>query len=219
MIKAIVFDFDGLILDTESVWYESYKEVLASYHIDLTVDFFSGCVGTHSTALSEYIEERTGIAGGAAKIRALAAELHEKKIASMQAREGVREYLEEAGRLGLRVGLASSSTRQWIDRFLNFLGLSDYFQIIRSRDDVAKVKPDPELYVQAVTALGVRPEEALAFEDSVNGLKAARAAGLWCVVVPNPITQDLDFSGSHLRIRSMADCSLTDVISRLNIGR
>jgi putative hydrolase of the HAD superfamily len=216
MIKAIVFDFDGLIIDTETVWFDCFSEVLSSYRVDLPIEFFSRCVGTHSTELSAYIEARVEEAEAAKKVRALAAELHAKKIISVQVREGVRDYLEEARSLGLRIGLASSSNREWIERFLMTLNLKEYFQIIKSSDDVIKVKPDPELYLQAVEALGVKPEEALAFEDSDNGSRAAKAAGLWCVIVPNPVTENLDFRNYDLRIRSMGDQRLSDIIRQMD---
>jgi putative hydrolase of the HAD superfamily len=219
MIKAVVFDFDGLIIDTETVWFECFNEVLASYGIDFPIDVFSRCIGTHGTEMMDYITAKIGTDEQARNVQAVAAELHKKKIVSVQAREGVRDYLEEARRLGLRIGLASSSNRQWIESFLLSLDLSNYFEVIKSSNDVAKVKPDPELYLRAVEALGVEPGEALAFEDSVNGSKAAKAAGLWCVIVPNPVTEKLVFENYDFRLRSMSDQSLTDVIRQLNVNR
>ncbi|NHN35376.1 HAD family hydrolase [Paenibacillus agricola] len=218
MIKAVVFDFDGLIIDTETVWFECFNEVLATHGIEFPIDVFSRCIGTHGTELTDYITAKLGTLEKSQDAQALAAKLHKKKIVHVQARDGVRDYLEEAQRLGLRIGLASSSNRQWIESFLHNLELFQYFEVIKSSDDVAKVKPDPELYLQAVKALGIEPSEALAFEDSVNGSVAAKAAGMWCVIVPNPVTEHLLFENYDYRLRSMGDQSLTDVIRQLNVN-
>jgi putative hydrolase of the HAD superfamily len=216
LIKAIVFDFDGLIIDTETVWYECFNETLSAYGIPFPLDVFGRCIGTGDNELKLYIEQAAGTAYNYETIRAEAAQLHQVKIASVAAREGVRDFLEEAKRLGLRIGLASSSNRTWIERFLHELNLHDFFEIIMTSDDVKNIKPHPELYLRAIEALGVEPDEALAFEDSVNGAKAAKAAGLRCIIVPNPVTEKLAFESYDIRIRSMGDHTLADLISRLN---
>ncbi|MBP1994070.1 HAD family hydrolase [Paenibacillus eucommiae] len=217
MIKAVVFDFDGLIIDTETTWFDSYYEVLSSYNIEFPLDVFSRCIGTHGSELQLHLEALTGNAETTRVIETSVLELHKTKMLSVEAREGVRDYLEAARRLGLRIGLASSSNRLWIDNFLAVLGLNEYFEVIKSSDDVAHVKPDPELYVQAVEALGIEPFEALAFEDSVNGSKAAKAAGLYCVIVPNPVTEKLAFENYDMRIQSMGDLPLEALIQQLNV--
>lgn len=116
-------------------------------------------------------------------------------------------------RLRLKIGLASSSYKNWVEQFLIELNILHYFDVIQTRDNVKKVKPDPEIYQNVVKLLGLEPSEAIAFEDSLNGSKAALAAGLNCVVVPNRITQYLPFDNYHLRLDSMSDKSLQDVIS------
>jgi putative hydrolase of the HAD superfamily len=215
MIKAIVFDFDGLIIDTETVWYHSYQQALGEVGIAFPMDVFARCVGTHDDELIRFVEEQAGSAERAETIRANAASLHEHLMASVEAREGVRNFLDEAQTTGIKIGLATSSDRRWIDRFLGRLDLEDYFEVIVTRDDVANIKPDPELYRKAVQALGVLPSEAVAFEDSVNGAKAAKAAGLHCVIVPNPVTEQLAFERYELRIRSMGDHKLSDLLTQL----
>lgn len=216
MIKAVVFDFDGLILDTESVWFECYQEVLRDYHMELALEQFAPSIGTHGTAFRDYVDLTLGQPGISIQIDQAVNLLHDQKMEHLEARAGVQEYLDEAKRLGLKIGLATSSNRAWIERFLSKLGLIDYFEVIRTSDDVSKVKPDPELYTQVVTALGVAPHEALAFEDSLNGLTAAKAAGLRCTIVPNPVTSFLPFEHHDLRLVSMVDMPLTEVIARMN---
>jgi HAD superfamily hydrolase (TIGR01509 family) len=110
---------------------------------------------------------------------------------------GVRDYLESARKMRLRVGLASSSPCEWVVGHLERLDLIGYFDAIAASDDVARTKPDPALYRTAVEWLEVAPDEAVAFEDSLNGLIAAKRAGLYCVVILNALTQQLDLMSRY----------------------
>jgi putative hydrolase of the HAD superfamily len=219
MIKAIIFDFDGLILDTETVWYHSFREALAPYQVEFPLEVFSSFVGTHGSEFDAYLERQAGALADLQAVKRTASERHREKIKQMDAREGVREFLTEAKAGGLRIGLASSSDRKWVEGFLRELELLPYFEVVKTQDDVAKVKPDPELYLQALEALNVRPDEALAFEDSAAGAKAAKAAGMHCVIVPNPVTEHLLFDDYDLRIESMAKHTLSEIIGILRVGQ
>lgn len=212
MIKAIVFDFDGLILDTETIWYHSFREALSNFQLELTVETFASFVGTHGADFDQYLIDMAGKQADLADVKRMAGELHREKIKELDAREGVREYLQEAKALGLRIGLASSSDREWVEGFLGRLGLLSYFEVIKTQNDVERVKPDPELYLQAIDALNLSPSEVLAFEDSAAGAKAAKAAGLPCVIVPNPVTGLLIFEEYDLRMESMAEQTLSAVL-------
>lgn len=214
-IKAVIFDFDGLILDTESVWFECYREVLSGYELELTLDRFAPSIGTHGTEFLDYVEETIGQPGIGSIIDQEVYKLHQQKMELIEAREGVADYLHTAREMGLRIGLATSSNRDWIEHFLGRLGLREYFEVIKTSDDVSAVKPDPELYLRATDELGVKPEEALAFEDSLNGLRAAKAAGLHCTIVPNPVTSLLPFEHYDLRLDSMAEMPLAAMLERL----
>ncbi|MGM0889718.1 MAG: HAD family hydrolase [Bacillota bacterium] len=214
-MKAVIFDFDGLILDTETVWYEAYKETMAFYESDLPLEHFVTCIGTDNTELNQYFKDQLGERCNIEEIESRAKSLHEVKMKTAQAREGVKGYLEEAKRKGYKIALASSSTKEWVTHHLAELGLLHYFEVMITGDDVDKVKPAPDLYVKAIEVLGIQPAEAVAFEDSLNGLQAALTAGLKCVIVPNPVTDALAFEHHHLRLRSMADKSLSDVIKHI----
>jgi putative hydrolase of the HAD superfamily len=128
---------------------------------------------------------------------------------------GVVERLQEAASRGLPLAVASSSGRDWVEGHLGRLGLRDHFAQLRCKEDVPRVKPDPALYRAAAAALGVAPGEALAFEDSPNGTAAARAAGMACVAVPGPMTAGLDFAGAALRMASLAERSLDQILAAL----
>jgi HAD superfamily hydrolase (TIGR01509 family) len=122
-------------------------------------------------------------------------------------------YLEAAKEMGLKIGLASSSTRSWVTGHLERIGLLHYFETVKTSDDVEQVKPNPALYLEAAKALGVKPEEAVAFEDSLNGAKAAKAAGMYCVVIPNPVTKHMNFEETDLVLESLAEKELHQLLS------
>jgi len=128
---------------------------------------------------------------------------------------GVREYVADAKRLGLRLAVASSSSRAWVLGHLERLHLNADWDAVRTRDDVARTKPAPDLYLSAVAALGVAPKEAVAFEDSANGIAAAKDAGLLCVAVPNALTAGMDLSRADLRLASLAETPLESVLALL----
>ncbi|WP_115450872.1 HAD family hydrolase [Neobacillus piezotolerans] len=214
-MKGIIFDFDGLIVDTESLWYEAYKEVMGEFRCELSLEEFSKVIGTTDEALNSYFEKITGKTADEAGLHLKTNELYMQKAGGLTLREGVREYLEEAKALGLKIGLASSSRREWVESYLRKFGIFDFFETIKAKEDVEKVKPDPALYILALESLGISPEETVAFEDSLNGSAAAIAAGMVCVIVPNPVTNHLPFQNYRLRLGSMAEKSLKDVLKEV----
>jgi len=133
----------------------------------------------------------------------------------MEPRPGVVEYLEEARKLKIALALASSSDQNWVVGHLSRLGLAEWFHSIRCSDDVENVKPHPELYHLTLTFTGVKPHRAVAFEDSPNGIKAAQAAGVYCVAVPNTVTRLLPVNHADYRLDSMADLSLRELLHRI----
>ncbi|SFJ22457.1 haloacid dehalogenase superfamily, subfamily IA, variant 3 with third motif having DD or ED [Paenibacillus sp. UNC496MF] len=217
MIKAIVFDFDGLIYDTEAPEYRAYREIFAEHGHELELAVWGQCVGTHDSGFDPYghLEACLGRTVDRELLRARHREKFEALLAAETIRPGVEDYLKDAGTLGLRVGLASSATRAWVTGHLGRLSVAPYFECIRVRDDVVRAKPDPELYLQVLREFGLEPHEAVAFEDSPNGAKAAKAAGMYCVTVPNDVTRELAFGSVDLRLESLADVRLDALIRRL----
>ncbi|WP_199620384.1 HAD family hydrolase [Paenibacillus alkalitolerans] len=216
MFKAVVFDFDGTMLDTETVWYDSFRETLAEHDIDLPLEVFAHGIGTYDDSLFRYITDKMGSEDGLEDVKRRAFAKHHEKAATLPLRDGVEDYLKDASRLGLRIALATSSPYPWVESFLTSHGLMHYFETLCTKDDVAQVKPDPELYTLSVRRLGIEPHEAVAFEDSANGAKAAVAAGLRCVIVPNPVTEALHFEKYDMRIGSMKELSLEELLLKLS---
>ena len=130
-------------------------------------------------------------------------------------REGVKEYLDAAIKNNLKIALASSSSKQWVHTYLERLNIIDYFEVINTKDDVRNIKPDPELYYKTLGDLGLSPNEAVVFEDSLNGLSAAKKAGIRCVIVPNNVTRNLKFENFDDRIESMGEITLSSLLKKI----
>lgn len=213
MIKAVIFDFDGLILDTETAWFESYREVLKEDHqFDLKIEDFVQCVGSDDTVLFSYLKENLSSSFQVEDIRGRAKNLHTLKIKEAKALAGVEQCLVDAKRKGLQIALATSSTREWVVNHLTNLNLLSYFDYLITQDDVDRIKPAPDLFLKAIEVLEIQPTEGLVFEDSLNGLIAAQKAQLKTIIIPNPVTKALPFENYHLKLSSMAEMSLSDIL-------
>jgi HAD superfamily hydrolase (TIGR01509 family) len=212
---AIIFDFDGTILDTETPEFAAWQEVYSTYGEHLDPAVYAQVIGTTDAAWSP--EAHLASLLGHPIDQAAAVEAHHRRfdhlIAAELPRPGVLDWLDEARDLGLKVGLASSSSAAWVSRFLDRLGLRDHFATLATRERVTRSKPDPALYEVALEDLGVAAADALAVEDSPNGITAAKAAGLFCVAVPNPMTAPFPLTGADLQLSSLLDRPLREVVS------
>jgi HAD superfamily hydrolase (TIGR01509 family) len=218
VIRALVFDFDGLILETETPAYETWAEIYREHGHELPLDRWFDYIGREggffnaADHLAALVGEGFDIEGTQARRDARKTEL----IAALDVMAGVREYVADAKRLGLRLAVASSSSRAWVLGHLERLGLRAQWDAVRTREDVARTKPAPDLYLAAVKALGVAPHETVAFEDSMNGIAAAKDAGLLCVAVPNGLTAGMDLSRADLRLASLAETPLERLLGLLS---
>jgi HAD superfamily hydrolase (TIGR01509 family) len=216
MIRALVFDLDGLILDTESVVYASWEHAYRNLGVPLPLDLWHLAIGgdeTHFEPLSYLLARRPDL--DVEELQAQRRGIRDGLLAKLTACAGVEHRLAEARARGLHLAVASSSEREWVEHHLDRLGLRGYFSALRCREDVARVKPDPMLYQSALAALGVEPERAVAFEDSPNGVAAAVAAGMRCVAIPGPMTRGLSFDAAHLCLASLAELPLDEILARV----
>ena len=210
-VRALVFDFDGLILETETpayqAWAEIYRELGHELPKELWLDYI-GREGGWFDALA-YLE---GLAGPRDDRDAIQQRRDVRKtelVMAVAETAGLRALLTDAKARGLRIAVCSSSTPKWVLGHLERLDLLPFFDHIQCRDrPELRAKPAPDLYLAACAGLGVRPDEAIAFEDSRNGMLAAQAAGLRCVVVPNELTVAMDLDGADHRFESLAAVSL-----------
>lgn len=213
-LRAVIFDFDGLIVDTESTGYHTWKEIFAHHGHELPVERYAQVVGTDfSTSYDPRrdLEDLTGLVLDWEAIEAARRARETELRQTLQTLPGVVDRLLEARALGFSTAIASSSPRWWIDSWMEQLGLGHHFDHISTVDDTGKVKPDPSLFLHAAENLRVAPEEAVIFEDSLNGLRAALAAGIRCVVAPGPMTRHLDFTGALRRVGSLTEVTLREL--------
>ncbi len=220
LIKGLIFDFDGLILETEEPIFQSWQELYQENGGRLSYYDWAGIIGTAeasfdpAVALEAQLGYRLDWETLGLKRRQRELEL----ISRQPLLPGVVEMLRDAHHLGLKVGLASSSDCRWVTGHLQRLGLLDYFDSIIGSDDVRQTKPNPELYQRALAELGLQQGEVVVFEDSPNGALAAKRAGLYCVVVPTEMTRRLPLEHADLRLDSLADLPLEALISLVENG-
>ena len=214
VFKALIFDFDGLILDTEGPIFQSWQEAYRRFGGELSLAKWATVIGTYEEPFDPFedLQEQIGRRLDPAEILPARSQREAALVAAQQIRPGVEQYLQDAHSLGMKVGLASSSSCQWVTGHLNRLRLIDYFHCIRGKDDVKITKPDPALYLSAASGLGVLPEQAIALEDSPNGVLAARRAGMFAVAVPNDLTRQLPLDHADWHLDSLADLPLQELI-------
>jgi HAD superfamily hydrolase (TIGR01509 family) len=213
-VHALLFDFDGLIVDTESPSLAAWRRVYEEHGHELTIDCWSTAVGT--VGGFDPLAHLESLVGAPLERDAIQASRFEHELTLVEAeqlRPGVAEYLADAERLGLRTAIVSSGSRDWIDRHLRRLErLYGWEAIVTADGDRARAKPSPTLYLEALDLLSVSPSEAIALEDSPNGIRAAKAAGIYCVGVPNPVTADLGLDEADLVVGSLASLPLPELL-------
>ena len=217
MIRALLFDFDGLLVDTESPSFAAWADVYRQHGHELTIDTWSAAIGTlEGFNPFEDLEARLGKTLDRERVNEARRAVEEAAAELEELRDGVREYLDEAERLGLARAIVSSSGNEWISRHLDRLDLLEGWScIVAANGDATRAKPRPTLYLEALERLAVTADEAIAFEDSPNGITAAKAADLYCVAVPNPTTAALDVTHADLIVRSLEEVPLTELLRRV----
>jgi HAD superfamily hydrolase (TIGR01509 family) len=211
-LKALVLDFDGLILDTEWPAFATAAEVWTEHGLELALADWQEIIGTADHP--HWTEMLEAALGRPVDRDALVPDRQAQHHALIEAEEllpGVVDLVEAAHLAGLGLAVASSSPLDWVDDHLDRRGLRHRFDVLVTREDVARTKPAPDLFLRAIEALEVAPSEAVALEDSHHGTVAARAAGLACVAVPNRITTGQDLSAADLVVASLAEVTLADL--------
>ncbi|HNF94982.1 MAG TPA: HAD family phosphatase [Anaerolineales bacterium] len=218
MLKALIFDFDGLILDTETpevlVWQDIYKE----HGFELPVEEWEKTVGGYGISTFDPAQNLSALSQGRLDPVSLKARyrleadaiIHTKPI-----QPGIMDMIGSAKENGLKVAIGSSSPHSWVDTHTQRLNIYDQFDHIICQDDVApgRTKPHPDIYLKALETLQVDKAEAVVFEDSPNGVLASKRAGVFVVAVPNPLTARMNVQGD-LTVSSLADLTLQDLINR-----
>jgi HAD superfamily hydrolase (TIGR01509 family) len=216
-IKGLIFDFDGLILDTETpdviAWIKTYKKYGQEF------DFYK-----YASAIGSFYEFN----GPAKQLVDLVPSLNhevilkewlqlEKDLIEKQSiMPGILDFLNSAHLLNLQTAIASSAERAWVIGHLERLAIDNLFHFVHTVEDTGIPKPSPALYILTLKSLKLKPEEVLAFEDSTNGISAAKAAGISCIAVPNQITRMLKLDHADLILDSLANLPLSQLLIRFN---
>jgi HAD superfamily hydrolase (TIGR01509 family) len=212
---ALIFDFDGLLVDTESSALLAWREQFAVHELVFPLEVWHSYIGSQGSQEAMLAAVRAGgIDFEDAELRGEWRARHNRIVSSEPLRAGVEAFLDEAAAAGAKFAVASSATRDWLDQQLGRLGILARFEVVCARDN-GRVKPAPDIYLAALAGLGVEASDAIAFEDSPNGITAAKAAGLYCVAVPNPVTADLPLGQADLRAESFTQISYAELVDRL----
>jgi HAD superfamily hydrolase (TIGR01509 family) len=213
---ALIYDFDGLILDTETCTYDAVRAAFAEHGQELGVAAWQAILGTADHPhWTEMLADRLG---RPVDREALTARREEQRMAVLRTLPpcaGVEDLLDAAVASGVPNAVGSSSAARWVVGHLERLGIRDRFAVVATSDDVGgdprRTKPAPDIFLAAARSLGVDPGSCVVLEDSPNGVLAARAAGMPVVAVPGPMTEGLDFGGADLVVPSLVGVSLEDL--------
>jgi HAD superfamily hydrolase (TIGR01509 family) len=220
MIKALIFDFDGLILDTETPEFRVWQDIYREHGYEFPAERWAGIVGGAGHSDFDAAEHLALLIDG----RMDSISLQDRNrlesgalIESQGPLPGVMDYINEAKKLGLKLAIASSSDRAWVHRHASRIGVLGYFDEIITREDVGpgRTKPHPDLFLTALERLEVPKDAAIVFEDSPNGIKAAKQAGIFAVAVPNELTSTLSLDHADLILSSLSEMPLPVLLDKV----
>jgi HAD superfamily hydrolase (TIGR01509 family) len=210
-LAAVVFDFDGVIMDSETLEFESHRRVFEQYGAALTTDEWCHQIGIWTEGQNEFwFRELCGRSPRAPDVATFLAEKRRvfDEIAPSAPMRGILDLLRALTAAGIPAAIASSSSTEWVSRASERVGVKELFAAIVTGDDVERRKPAPDVYLEAARQLGVDPAMAVAIEDSAPGIAAARAAGMATVAIPHWLTEGHDLSGADLRVGHAGELTL-----------
>ncbi|AGL17902.1 HAD family phosphatase [Actinoplanes sp. N902-109] len=220
VIEALIFDFDGLLMDTESTLLESWQWEWQRHGLRLDpAGFFADHGGDANEPRYAALAAAVGPGYDRGSSHALRMAYRAELNAALLPAPGVVDWLDRAAELGLRLAVASSSPASHVGALLDQAALRGRFEVLATGDEVAAHKPDPAVYLLALDRLGVPGRGAVAFEDTAHGVSAAQEAGLRCVAVPNPHADHARFAAADLVVASAAGRSLDEVLAALEVRR
>jgi HAD superfamily hydrolase (TIGR01509 family) len=219
-LSALIFDFDGLILDTESTLVQAWQEIYAIYGLTIPIEEWAVMLGQSAdpSMAYEYLEAHLGHAVDRVVLRQRRLRRERELLLDQAPMPGVEALIREVKGKGIKLAVASSSEHAWVDDHLARLDLLSLFDTVVCADDVEATKPAPDLYLRALEELMLTAKRAIALEDSEHGVHAARAAGLFCIAVPNAITKTASFAKAHVVLESLEGIHLDDILRMVSVG-
>ena len=220
MLKALIFDFDGLILDTETPEYLAWQNIYQEHGFELPHDEWGKIIGGYGLSDFDAAEHLALLSKGRLDSVLLRTRHSSESLARIHTQSvlpGVLDLIHAAKAHGLKLAIASSSHHAWVDNHAKRLGIFHYFDKVICADDVGvgRTKPNPDLFLLALDQLQVKKEAAVVFEDSPNGVKAANRAGIFVVAVPNQVTALLNIEGANLILRSLSELPLIALLDKV----
>jgi putative hydrolase of the HAD superfamily len=204
-LRAVLFDFDGTLLDTESVALLTWRAAYNDLGLELNETTWLDTLGTDADRYNT-LALAAGPGFDRDGCRQRRREHEARLVAELAPRDGIEEVLDALARAGVRLAVVSSSPSSWVREHLARSGLASRFDVVITREDAPRAKPHPDLYAAALVALSIDATDAVAVEDSLNGVRAATAAGIPCIALPNAVTARQDLTSAH------AVCSPGDLL-------
>ncbi|HEX2957274.1 MAG TPA: HAD family phosphatase [Chitinispirillaceae bacterium] len=217
-IDAVVFDFDGVIIDTETARYEVWKRIFMEHNQVLPREIWVKSIGRTEYYISPYelLSQLSGKRVDADSLRNYEKSMEEQYIAQKPLTAGLLERISEARNAGGRFAIASSASRRYVEKHLAERNILSLFDVLVCRDDVSRHKPHPEPYLRAVELLDAEIGYSFAVEDAPAGIEAAVSAGLFCIAVAGNMTRDMDQSRAHCIVESLEEFTFKSLVERKN---
>jgi len=213
MLKAVILDFDGIIIDSETIWFDIFNKWFKDNHqYDLPITEFTKCVGSEKEDLFIYLEDKYDFEIDRKKFEHDTIDLFIELTKDIPVMDGIEDFIKVVKKHNLKLGLCTSATIKKPTYHLNRLDLMKYFDAITTADDVERIKPFPDLYENALKKLNVKPNEVIVIEDSYNGLLSANSAGIKTIVVPNYVTKHFNFEEAFMIKNSVKEIDLKGLI-------
>lgn len=206
--SAILFDFDGILVDTEWAIYQAWLKTFQDHGHDLPLELYTRCIGSDFDTWSpkEHLEDLTGDSYDWHDLDTRRQEEIVAELRNEGPMPGAIDWLKDLRNQGLPLAVISSSSHHWVDDWLERLNMAGFFNTTVCRGDAPQIKPAPDLYLEAARQLSLSPTECLVIEDSLNGTRSAKAAGMTVWAVPNRVTSCLDFTEADRVSESLTDC-------------
>lgn len=213
-MKAIIFDFDGTIMDTERAEMTAWQQLYDEFNHVMPFEQWARNIG-RGEDLFDPLSHLESLVGKKLDCNKLAKQRQANLsvlLTALKPLPGVTNWIAMAKELGMKLAIATASHHRWASGHLERMNLLHHFDYVVTRDDVKNLKPHPEVYQLALQKLGINSEQAIAIEDSPNGATAAISAGLRCIIVPSTVTTTLTFPATFCKLQNLEERSLRDVL-------